>query len=358
MGSVFCGNINLSVFGESHGKAIGCVLDGFPAGMKIDEDFLKVQLKRRAPKSEVYSTKRSEADEYEILSGVKNGFTEGSPICFIIKNTDARSESYDSGVFRPSHADYTADVRYNGFNDASGGGHFSGRLTAPIVIAGTLCRQFLNEKYGVKIYSRIKSIGKIADNDISQNDIKDLSGLDFPVCGEKAKKEMLAEIAAAAACGDSVGGSIECFASGVKAGLGSPMMRGVESRISSLLFAVPAVKGVEFGKGFKLCEMRGSEANDPIRAENGKFCTLSNNNGGIIGGITNGMPLVFTAAIKPTPSIALPQQTANKEGMNLQYQIKGRHDPCIVPRAVPVIESVAAVVLLDLYTEACGYEHD
>ena len=357
MGSVFCGNIKLSVFGESHGKAIGMVLDGFPAGMKIDLELLSNQLKRRSPNRSAYSTKRTEADSPEILSGVLGGVTEGSPICMQILNSDTRSKDYNSEIFRPSHADYTGFVRYKGFNDTAGGGHFSGRLTAPIVMAGTLCRQYLSEKFDVKIYSHIRSIGNIFDTIFDLDNIKDLSSKQLPVNEENAKKQMQNLIEETAKNGDSIGGSVECIATGIKAGLGSPMIDGVESKLSSLIFAVPAVKGLEFGKGFELCKMAGSTANDSIKAEDGKFYTRTNNNGGVLGGITNGMPLTFTVAIKPTPSIALPQQTANKNGENIDYEIAGRHDSCIVPRVVPVIESVAAIVLLDLYLEAYGYEN-
>lgn len=360
MGSVYKGNINISVFGESHGSAIGVVIDNFPSGMKIDEDLLLFHLKRRAPSGAVYSTKRNEKDGFRILSGVKNGITEGTPICVVIENNDAKSSDYGNGIFRPSHADYTGFVRYKGFNDFSGGGHFSGRLTAPLVIAGTLCRQLLSQKHGVNLYSKINSIANIFDKEqeLSEEKLKLLQDDIFAVFDQKSKADMLKEIENAANEGDSVGGSIRCYALGVKAGLGSPMMCGVESKLSSLLFSVPAVKGVEFGKGFDLAKMRGSTANDPIYAENGSFLTLTNNNGGILGGITNGMPVMFTAAIKPTPSIAIAQKTADSEGNNIDYNIKGRHDPCIVPRACVVIESVTAIGLLDLYLEATGYENN
>lgn len=358
MGSIYNGNIKLSVFGESHGKAIGVVIDGFPAGMKIDYEFLNAQCMRRKPKNMPYSTKRAEDDSPEIVSGVKNDVTTGSPICMQIFNKDAHPSDY-ANVFRPSHADYTAYARYNGFNDLSGGGHLSGRLTAAMVMAGALCAQYIGENYGARIFSHIKSIGAILDKPFEFTDDNNLANsFDFSVLevfDQDAGKRMLEAIENAAKEGDSVGGSIECCALGVEAGLGSPIFGGIESRLASLLFAVPAVKGVEFGKGFEMCGMKGSEANDLIKSENGRFYTLTNNNGGILGGISNGMPVLFTVGIKPTPSIAKPQQTAAKNGENIKYTIKGRHDPCIVPRAVPVVESAAAVALLDLYLEKYGY---
>ena len=357
MGSVFNGKmLSLSIFGESHGKAIGMVLDGFPAGMKIHTEDLKFHLQRRKPNNSDYSTKRKEEDDFEILSGIKNDITEGSPICIIIKNKDAKSNDYDSTVFRPSHADYTGYVRYKGFNDTAGGGHFSGRLTAPMVLAGSLCRQFLNEKHNIDIYSHIKSIGNIIDKNIDIDNIN-IESLycNFPVCDENIKTKMQDIIKQTAENGDSIGGKIECIINGAISGIGSPIMQSVESRIASLLFCIPAVKGVEFGKGFGLCEMTGKNANDEIYCEKGKYYTKTNNNGGILGGITNGMPIIFTAGIKPTPSIAISQKTADKSGNNIDYKINGRHDACIVPRAVPVIESMAAIAMLDLYLEAFGY---
>jgi chorismate synthase len=358
MGSVFNGNIKLSIFGESHGKAIGVVIDGFPAGMKIDYGFLNRQLMRRRPKNMPYSTKRAEDDIPEILSGVKNGVTTGSPICMQIINRDARPADYRE-VFRPSHADYTAFVRYGGFSDLSGGGHFSGRLTAALVMAGALSAQYIKKNFGAEVFAHIKSIGGIFDAPFVFDDAgKVANSFDFTaldVFDKAAGIRMLEVIENAAGEGDSIGGSIECCAAGVEAGLGSPIFGGIESRLSSLLFAVPAVKGVEFGKGFEMCRLKGSEANDSIRAEGGRFYTLTNNNGGVLGGISNGMPILFTVAIKPTPSIAKPQQTADKAGENVEYAVKGRHDPCIVPRAVPVAESAAAIALLDLYLEKYGY---
>lgn len=362
MGSVFCGSqLKLAVFGESHGPAIGMVLDGFPAGMEVDFGLLRRQLERRRPSSAAFSTKRKEPDEPKALSGIASGVTCGSPICMLIENRDARSADYRTEIFRPSHADYTGFIRYKGFNDAAGGGHFSGRLTAPLVMAGALCRQYLREKLGVEIFGRIKSIGKVNDRalEYEKASIKGLEALaekDFPVLDEEAGLKMLEEVKKAASQGDSIGGTVECVALGVKAGLGSPNMYGVESRLASLLFAIPAVKALEFGSGFEICRMRGSEANDAL-AYDGKVYTLTNHNGGILGGITGGMPITFTVGIKPTPSIALPQQTIDKRFESQKITVKGRHDPCIVPRAVPVVEAAAAIVILDLYLEGIGYEN-
>ncbi|NLK18056.1 MAG: chorismate synthase [Clostridiales bacterium] len=361
MGSVFCGSqLKLSVFGESHGQAIGMVLDGFPSGMAVDMELIKRQLERRRPNAAAYSTKRKEPDEPKVLSGIASGVICGSPICMAIENLDARPGDYKTDVFRPSHADYTGYIRYKGHNDAAGGGHFSGRLTAPLVMAGALCRQYLKEKFGVEIFGRIKSIGGVNDRELEYEKgqikgLEQLSGKDFPMLDEKAGQQMLELIQKAASSGDSLGGTVECVAVGVKAGLGSPNMWGVESRLAALLFAIPAVKALEFGSGFEMCGMRGSEANDAFAFDE-KVYTLTNHNGGILGGITSGMPITFTVGIKPTPSIALPQRTINNRFESVEHKIKGRHDPCIVPRAVPAVEAAAAIALLDLYLEAVGYE--
>lgn len=362
MGSIFCGNIKVSLFGESHGSAIGAVIDGFPAGVKIDKEYIESQLIRRRPKAAAYSTKRAEQDSPQFLSGVSGGVTTGSPICVQLINHDAVSADYDRDVFRPSHADYTGYVRYKGFNDSRGGGHFSGRLTAPLVIAGSLCRSYIKEKYNTGIFSHIKSIGGIEDIPFSFSEknkiINDFNFSGLEVFDKNAEKRMTELIENTAKQGDSLGGVIECCITGAHEGLGSPFMQGIESRLASLLFSIPAVKGVEFGKGFEICKMTGSQANDAIRAEGGRFYTLTNNNGGILGGISNGMPILFSVGIKPTASIAVKQPTATISGENIEHTIRGRHDACIVPRALPVVESAAAIIMLDLYLEKYGYANN
>lgn len=360
MGSTYGTCCIISIFGESHGPAIGVTVDGFPSGIKFDEDFIKSEMARRAPSSDAFSTTRKEADSFELLSGVHNGFTTGAPITAIIRNSDQHSSDYENIRIRPrpSHADFSAYVRYNNYHDIRGGGHFSGRLTAPIVFAGALCKLALKEQ-NINIFSHISSIGTVKDDKLSASDMggNDLCGRKFPVLNEDAGEKMKAVISDARANCDSVGGTVECVVSGLPAGLGSPMFYGVESLLSQIIFGIPAVKGLEFGTGFALSAMHGSQANDAFGLdENNNIITTTNHNGGILGGITTGMPVVFTVAFKPTPSIAKAQHTVNLDTMqDEELVIKGRHDPCIVPRAVPVVEAAAAIAFTDMMLMKNGY---
>ena len=353
MSSTYGDKIKLSIFGQSHGKAIGMILDGIPAGLPVNLSELQEFLNRRAPGQHDYATPRKEADVPEFLSGISDGYTCGSPISAVIYNTNTRSADYDNLKYcpRPGHADYAAQIKYGGYQDAAGGGHFSGRLTAPLCIAGGLCKQWL-ERQGIHIYAHISSIAGIVDRplmlDRTNPDFSSISK-DFPVLNPDAGKEMRDAIAEAKKDGDSVGGTIECIITGVPAGIGGPLFGGIEGKISQIIYGIPAVKGIEFGSGFSGSCMRGSENNDAFLIRNGLVVTETNNAGGILGGITTGMPIVFETAIKPTPSIAKPQQSVNLQTMEeVTLQINGRHDPCIVPRAVPVIEAAAAIAIYDL----------
>ncbi|MBQ8354354.1 MAG: chorismate synthase [Oscillospiraceae bacterium] len=354
MSSTYGEMIRLSIFGQSHGAAIGMTLDGVPAGLPVDLDKLQEFLNRRAPGQNDWSTPRREEDRPEFLSGILNGFTTGAPIAAIIRNTNTRSGDYNNlkNCPRPGHADYTAQMKYGGFQDAAGGGHFSGRLTAPLCIAGGLCKQWL-EHEDVRIGAHILKIIDVWDDGFDLCD-PNLGGIctDFPVLNPESGETMKEAIAFYRSLGDSVGGIIECAAVGLPAGLGEPMFGGMESRIAQIVYGIPAVKCVEFGTGRNAALDIGSENNDEFTMENGEVRTLTNHCGGILGGITTGMPLIFSAAIKPTPSIAKPQQTVNLEtGEVTTMQIKGRHDPCIVPRAVPVVEAAAAIAIFDAWLE-------
>ena len=332
MGSTLGKLVKLSVFGESHGNCVGVTIDGFPAGLSVDFADLQAFLDRRKPSALPSSTKRRESDTFQILSGLRDGITTGAPICAITPNSDQHSSDYEQlrDLPRPSHADYTGSVRYGGHNDLRGGGHFSGRLTAPLVFAGALAKQYLR-LHSITIHASILSIGGSCEQ----------------------INERIDEIRR---MGDSIGGIIRCEIHGLPSGIGSPMFDSVESRLSSALFGIPAVKGVEFGLGFDFANHLGSEVNDAFCVENGTVQTKTNYNGGILGGITTGMPVSFQVVIKPTPSIAKPQLTLNTHTMSQQsLSIGGRHDPCIVPRAVPVVEAVAAVTALDLFLEAYSY---
>lgn len=357
MSSCFGQYLKLSLFGQSHGEAIGITLDGFPAGMTVDEERLRAEMARRAPGQSAMTTSRREADQPEVLSGVLNGVTTGQPICAIIRNTNTRSRDYGGEVdlVRPGHADYTGHVRYFGFEDWRGGGHFSGRLTAPIVFAGALCSQWLAQQ-GVTIACHIQQLGDVRDTSFMETDpaadYAYLKQMHLPVLTPGLDAAMEQTVLRAREAEDSVGGVLECMITGLPAGLGAPFFDSVESVLSHLLFSVPAVKGVEFGEGFGFAALRGSQANDPFHMKEGRIVTTSNHAGGINGGISNGMPVIFRCAVRATPSIAQKQQTVSlRSGEDASLEIHGRHDPCILPRAVPVIEAVAAIGIMELWKE-------
>ena len=356
MASVWGSNIKMTIFGGSHTEAIGVVIDNLPANEKIDLEAVRVQMARRAPGKDKAVTARAEADEPQILSGLLDGVTTGAPLAVIIQNTNVRSKDYTQFKShpRPGHADYTAGVRYNGANDIRGGGHFSGRLTACLVFAGAVCRQIL-ERRGIVIGAHALQIGAEKDESfdpvrVSAEELSALNTRFFSVTKPEAEVAMREEIEKARLDADSIGGVIECAAVGVPAGIGSPMFGGIENVLASILYGIPAVKGVEFGSGFGAAELRGSENNDAFYfGEDGRVYTETNNAGGILGGISTGMPIVFRVAVKPTPSIGKVQKTVNlEEKENDILEITGRHDPCIVPRAIPVVEAAAAIALLDL----------
>ena len=353
MSSTYGEILKLSIFGQSHGPAIGMCLDGVPAGLSVDFSQLQDFMKRRAPGQNGYSTPRKETDAPEFLSGIVDGFTCGAPISAIIRNSNTRSGDYSNlkDCPRPGHADLTAQVKYKGFQDIAGGGHFSGRLTATLCIAGGLCKQWLEQK-GIRIGAHIYTIAGIIDAHVQLdwcNPQLDTICKEFPVINPTAGEKMQDEIAKAKAIGDSVGGSIVCYVTGLPAGLGEPMFDGVENKLAQAIYGIPAVKGLEFGAGFACDSLRGSENNDPYRVIDGKVQSLTNHAGGILGGITTGMPLVFRVAIKPTPSIAIEQQSVSLSRLeNCALTVNGRHDPCIVPRAVPVVEAATAIALMDI----------
>lgn len=355
MSSTYGDKIKISVFGESHGNGIGVVIDGLPAGVKIDMDKVLVQMARRAPGKDKTATPRLEKDFPNVLSGMLDGTLTGAPLCAVIQNTNTRSGDYSNLLScpRPGHSDYVAFVKYNGANDIKGGGHFSGRITAPIVFAGAICRQILEQK-GIKIAAHIASIGNVDDVSFNPVEIEDelieeLNLSAFALIDDSAEQKMRDEVEKARTSLDSVGGTIECAVTGIEAGFGDPMFDGVEGVIAKAVFGVPAIKGIEFGKGFELSKMRGSQSNDPFRYKDGKVVTETNNMGGILGGITNGMPVIFRAAVKPTPSISQKQKTVDlQKKENAELEIHGRHDPCIVPRAVPVIEAVTALAIINI----------
>ncbi len=355
MSSEFGKNLKLSIFGESHGEAIGCVIDGLPSGVKLDMDKIYIDMSRRAPGKDKTATPRLEKDVPHILSGVLDNVTTGAPLAMIIENTNTKSGDYSNvmTVPRPSHSDYPAFVKYGGNNDIRGGGHFSGRLTAPLVFAGAVAKQILAQQ-GVMIGAHIAKIGSAEDdmfdkNHISAELLEKLSSSTFSVISDNAEALMRAEIEKARMDCDSIGGIIECAVIGMPVGVGANMFSTVESHLSSILFGVPAVKGVQFGAGFDFAEMTGSQANDTYSVKDGRVVLNGNNNGGVLGGMTSGAPIVLSAVIKPTPSISKPQKSVNLQTMtDEELVIKGRHDPCIVPRAVPVIEAAVAFGLLDL----------
>ena len=352
MSSTYGENLRLSIFGQSHGSAIGMTLDGIPAGLPVNFAALQSFMDRRAPGRNAYSTPRSEHDTPEFLAGVVNGYTCGAPIAAVIHNKNQHSHDYQNLIDkpRPGHADYTAHIKYKGYEDLSGGGHFSGRLTAALCIAGGLCKQWLELK-GIRIAAHIVSIAGIYDDpphlDWVHPNFDTLSD-DFPVVNGEAERKMRHAILCAKESGDSVGGRIECIITGIPTGIGDPMFGGIESRIAQIIYGIPAIKGLDFGSGFDGSDFLGSQNNDPFEYIDGTVKTTTNNAGGILGGITTGMPVVFQVAVKPTPSIKKAQESISyATGENAQLEIKGRHDPCIVPRAVPVIEAAAAIAIFD-----------
>ena len=350
MSSTYGEKLKLTVFGQSHGPAIGMTLDGIPAGLPVDEKALAAFMARRAPGGTAYATPRKESDQVHFLSGIVDGYTCGAPIAAMIENRNTRSADYADLADhpRPGHADLTAQIKYGGFQDVAGGGHFSGRLTAPICIAGGLCKQWL-EALGIRIQAHLYSVGTVLDTPIDMTLTEPIQiQTDFPVISKDAGIRMQQQIVQAKEEGDSLGGCIECIVTGLPAGIGEPMFGGMEGRLALALYGIPAVKAVEFGAGMKCASMRGSENNDPYYIENGTVKTATNNAGGILGGITNGMPLVFRVGVKPTPSITMTQKTVSLSEMTEDsLQIKGRHDPCIAPRAVSVVEAAAAIAIYD-----------
>ena len=359
MSSSFGRHLKLSLFGESHGPGLGIVIDGLPPGLVLDLTEIGREMARRAPGRNDLSTPRRESDLPEILSGMYSGKTTGAPLAALIRSRDTRSQDYGEEMDkpRPGHADYTGFVRYGGFGDHRGGGHFSGRLTAPIVFAGAVCKQWLKEN-NIRIYAHIQRLAGIDDGSFLDDSMEEefLSSLDketLPLLHPALREDMTQAILAAKEQQDSVGGIIECMAAGLPAGLGAPFFDSAEAILSHLMFSVPAVKGISFGTGFSMADMRGSQVNDPFYYdESGVVRTRTNNCGGILGGITTGMPLIFRCVIRPTSSIAREQETVSlKEKINTTLQIVGRHDPCIVPRALPVIEAMTAIGLCELWKE-------
>ena len=358
--SGICGlNIKLAIYGESHGKSIGLVLDGLPPGLALDLDKISKEMARRAPGQNALSTARKETDAFEIQSGFFNGYTTGTPLCAVIKNSDQHSKDYSilADKMRPGHADYAAFVHYKGFNDYRGGGHFSGRLTAPLVLAGAIAKQALAQ-YGIVVGAHILSVSDIKEasfNPLGETDelLAEIANKKFPVMDDAIGEQMQARILEAKAELNSVGGVIETLISHIPAGIGMPYFDSLESRLAQALFSVPAVKGIEFGDGFDITTKTGAEANDQLHYVDDKIVGYTNHNGGITGGITNGMPVLFRVGIKPTPSISRAQNTVSlKEHADTTLEIVGRHDPCIVQRAVPVIEAVTAWTVWDLLLES------
>ena len=342
-------SVAVTLFGESHGEYIGAVLDGLAPGLTVDEAFIRHQLSLRRPQGKI-STSRVEADEFRIVSGVFEGKTTGTPLCILIPNTNTRSSDYNRNLPRPGHADYTAECKYHGYQDPRGGGHFSGRITAALVAAGAIAISALRQN-GILIGTHISRISDICDRAFAsyESDIETLADLAFPVLDSAKADLMRACIEDAASEGDSVGGILETAVIGLPAGVGEPWFDTVEGILSHALFSIPAIKGVEFGTGFGMADLRGSQANDGLRMQNGRVITTTNHNGGINGGITNGMPIIFRCAVKPTPSIFQEQESVDlANGQNTTLNLAGRHDPAIIHRARVVVDSVAALVLCDL----------
>ena len=355
MSGMWGNKLKVSIFGESHGVGIGITIDGLPSGFEINMNEILKEMARRAPGKSKLSTARRETDSPEILSGYFEGKTTGTPLCAIIRNGDQHSKDYGKlkDLMRPGHADYPGNIRYNGFNDYRGGGHFSGRITAPLVFAGAICKQIL-ESHGIFIGSHVKSIGEVEDKSFSEVELTkelldNLKTKELPLLFSDKEALMRETVLKAKTDLDSVGGTIECTVLGMNPGIGNPFFDSVESTLAHLMFSVPAVKGIEFGKGFEMTKLRGSDCNDEYYYDGDKVKTYTNNNGGITGGITNGMPILFKVGIKPTASIAKKQRTINiDEKKDAELEIDGRHDPCIVQRAVPVIEAATAIGILDL----------
>ena len=357
MSGIWGNNLEVSIFGESHGRAIGITINGLPPGLEIDMDAVLIEMARRAPGRNELTTPRKEKDEPDIVSGFLDGKTTGSPLTALIWNTNTRSKDYSQmkRLMRPGQADYPGKMRYDGYNDYRGSGHFSGRITAPLVFAGAIAQQWLEQK-GVTIGSHVKSIGNVEDeyfeeqNNVTIDQVNQMKQDQLPLFNDTKRKEMEQVIVDAKEDKDSVGGIVETFVLGVDAGYGNPFFDSVESTIAHLVFAVPATKGVEFGAGFEITRMLGSEANDGYYYdENDQIKTRTNNNGGILGGITYGMPIVFRTAIKPPASIEKTQETIDIEAEeSADLEVHGRHDPCIVPRVLPVLEAITAIGLMDL----------
>ena len=360
MRNTFGNNISITLFGESHGDTIGAVLDGVCAGIRIDEEYIRTRLEQRKPHGKI-STPRKEADEINIVSGVIDGVTTGTPITILIKNTNTSSKDYSlfKDMPRPSHADYVAEVKYGGKQDHRGGGHFSGRLTAPIVAAGAILSHALERK-GIKIGTHIKTLHGIHDRDFASldADIDALSSKLFPVLDSEKAEEMNAQILSAASMGDSVGGILETAICGMPVGVGEPWFDSLEGTLSHALFSIPGVKGVEFGLGFGFANLFGSEANDPFKTDGEKIFTLTNHSGGINGGISNGMPIIFRTAVRPTPSIFKEQGTVSLSKMeNAVLKIEGRHDPAIIHRARAVVDAIAAIAIADALVTSYGSKY-
>lgn len=352
MSTKFGDSLKLTIFGQSHGPCIGMRLEGIPAGLSVNYPMLQSFMERRAPGRNEYSSQRNEPDIPQFLTGLTNGTTNGETIEAIIENSNVRSADYSQlrTCPRPGHADFTAYIQSSNDNWASGGGQFSGRMTAPLCIAGGLCLQWLNQM-GIRIGAHIQQIGNIYDSTFDpMNPEVHLVNDDFPVLNSRKGVAMREAVVSAKNDGDSLGGVVECAVIGLPAGLGGPLFDGLEGKIAQIGYAIPAVKGIEFGNGFQASQMRGSEHNDCFAVSNGNVITQTNHCGGILGGISNGMPLIFRVAFKPTPSIRLPQQTVDLQTMTEKIlTIHGRHDPCIVPRAVPVVEAAAALAIYDAY---------
>lgn len=360
MKNTFGNNISVTLFGESHGEVIGAVLDGLAPGVRIDEEYIRHELEKRKPRGNI-STARRESDEAKIVSGVLNGLSTGAPITVLMENTNTNSKDYSlfKDVPRPSHADYTAEIKYGGYQDYRGGGHFSARLTAPLVAVGAILKLALKSK-GILIGTHIKSLHGIYDRDFMdlEADICTLNAKVFPALSDESEERMIKEITSVRERGDSVGGVLECAVVGLPAGVGEPWFDSLESTLSHALFSIPGVKGVEFGLGFSFAEKYGSEANDPFCTDGEKIFTKTNNNGGINGGISNGMPVVFRVAVKPTPSIYIEQESVSLSKMeNTTLRIDGRHDPAIIHRARAVVDAICAIAIADAVATAFGPQY-